>query len=183
MGWLPLVIPNAPHDPLWGLLAYIVILLLVIRRDWLEATLAIYPLSTAWAFCHVVLVSNEARTVGWSALTLSLLSLGMAVVWAGLLTRTLRTPPGTTRIGRALEGQAIIFLLNGLIVVVARLWPTYPYPYPFTVRHFAFVTLPYALFNGLPYLLFFLLTLLPATLSLVQARARRRPPSRPVMGG
>jgi hypothetical protein len=183
VGWLPLAIPSATQDPLWGLLACLVILLLVLRRDWLEATLAIYPLPTAWAFRHVVLASNEVRSVGWSPWAVSLLSLGMTIVWAGLLARTLRTPPGVTRIARALEGQAIVLTLNGLTVVVARLWPTYPSPYPYTLQYFAFITLPYALFHGLPYLLFFMLTSLPAALSLLQARARRQPPSRPVMGG
>lgn len=183
LGWLPCVVPGAPGDLLWGAVVYVVILLLVSRRDWLEATLAIYPLPTAWAFDRVVLASGEVRNVDWSAATLNLLSLGMMLVWAALLVRTLRTPSGMARIGRVLEGQAIIFLLNGLTIVVARLWPTYPDPYPFTARHFFFVTLPYAFFSGLPFLLFFALTSLPAILALVQARARRPPPSRPVWGG
>ena len=183
LGWLPCVVPGAPGDLLWGAVAYVVILLLVSRRDWLEATLAIYPLPTAWAFHRVVLTTGELRDVGWSPAALSLLGLGMALVWAALLVRTLRTPSGVDRIWRVLEGQALIFLLNGLTVVVARLWPTYPYPYPFTARHFFFFTLPYAFFNGLPFLLFFALTSLPGVLALVQARARRRPPSRPVLGG
>ena len=183
LGWLPCVVPGAPGDLLWGAIAYAVILLLVSRRDWLEATLAIYPLPTAWAFRCVVLASGEVRNVGWSATTTSLLSLTMGLVWAALLVRTLRTPSGTARIGRVLEGQVVIFLLNGLTVVVARLWPTYPYPYPFTWRYFLFVTLPYAFFSGLPFLLFFALTSLPAVLALVQTRTRRRPPSRPVWGG
>jgi len=183
LGWLPLVIPGAPGGLLWGAVAYVVILLLVSRRDWLEATLAIYPLPTAWAFHHVVLASNEVRNVGWGMAILSLLSLGMSFVWAVLLVRTLRTPYGKARIGRVLGGQVIIFLLNGFTVVVARLWPTYPYPYPFTLRHFLFFTLPYAFFSGLPFLLFFALTSMPAILALLQMRARRRPPSRPVWGG
>jgi hypothetical protein len=183
LGWLPFAVPGAPGDLLWGSVAYVVILLLVSRRDWLEATLAIYPLPTAWAFHRVALASNEVQHVGWGATVLGLLGLGMALVWAALLARTLRTPSGTARIGRVLEGQVVVFLLNGLTVVVARLWPTYPDPYPFTWRHFLFFTLPYALFNGLPFLLFFALTSLPAVLALVQARARRRPPSRPVWGG
>jgi hypothetical protein len=82
-----------------------------------------------------------------------------------------------------LEGQLVIFLLNGLTVVVARLWPTHPHPYTFTWRHFLFITLPYAAFNGMAFLLFFVLTTLPAILAMVQARARRQPPSRPVLGG
>jgi hypothetical protein len=165
-----------------------VLLLLVSRRDWLEATLAIYPLPTAWAFRCVVLASNEVGNVGWSATALGLLGLGMALAWAVLLARTLRTPYGKARIARVLEGQAIVFLLNGLTVVVARLWPTYPYPYPFTWRYFLFVTLPYATFSSLPFLLLFVLTSLPAILALVQRvstsrRTRRRPPSRPAWGG
>ena len=40
-------------------------------------------------------------------------------------------------------------------------------------------TLPYALINGLPYLLFALLTSLPAIVELARMRAERRPPSRP----
>ena len=183
LGWLPLVIPGAPEDLLWGAVAYVVILLLVSRRDWLEATLAIYPLPTAWAFHRVVLASNEVSSVGWSATALNLLGLGMALAWAALLVRTLRTPSKMARIGKVLEGQATIFLLNGLTVVVARLWPTHPHPYPFTMRHFLFATLPYAVFNGLPFLLFFVLTSMPAILALIQVRARRRPPSRPVRGG
>jgi len=188
LGWLPLVIPGAPGDLLWSAVAYAVLLLLVSRRDWLEATLAIYPLPTAWAFQRVVLASNEVGNVGWSSTVLSLLGLGMALAWAVLLARTLRTPYGKARIAKALEGQAIVFLLNGLTVVVARLWPTYPYPYPFTWRYFAFVTLPYATFSSLPFLLLFILTSLPAILALVQRmstsrRAGRRPPSRPAWGG
>ena len=182
LGWLPCVIPGAPGSLLWGAVAYAVILLLVTRRDWLEATLAIYPLPTAWAFRHAVLASNEVGDVGWSAAALSLLSLGMAVIWAALLLRTLRTPSGVARMGRVLEGQAIVFLLNGLTITVARLWPTYPYPYPFTWRHFLIFTLPYAFYKGLPFLLFFALTSLPAVLAFMQARVRRQPPSRPVVG-
>ena len=193
LGWLPCVIPGAPGGLLWGAVMYVVILLLVSRRDWLEATLAIYPLPTAWAFRRAVLVSNEVRNVGWSATALSMLSLGMALVWAVLLVRTLRTPSsskghsdgapsGIARVGKVLEGQVIVFLLNGLTIVVARLWPTYPQPYPFTWRHFLIFTLPYALYKGLPFLLFFALTSLPAVLALVQKRVRRQPPSRPVWG-
>jgi len=182
LGWLPCVIPGAPGSLLWGTVAYAVILLLVTRRDWLEATLAIYPLPTAWAFRHAVLASSEVRSVGWSVTTLSWLSLGMAAVWAVLLVRLLRTPSGIARIGRVLEGQAIVFLLNGMTIVVARMWPTYPHPYPFTWRHFLVFTLPYAIYKGLPFLLFFALTSLPAVLALLQARVRRRPPSRPVVG-
>ena len=188
LGWLPLAIPGAPGDLLWSAIAYAVLLLLVSRRDWLEATLAIYPLPTAWAFQRVVLASNEVGNVGWSSTALSLLGLGMALAWAVLLARTLRTPYGKARIAKVLEGQAIIFLLNGLTVVVARLWPTYPYPYPFTWRYLLFVTLPYATFSSLPFLLLFILTSLPAILALVQRvstsrHTRRRPPSRPAWGG
>jgi hypothetical protein len=46
-----------------------------------------------------------------------------------------------------------------------------------------FLTLPYAFLSGLPLVLFFALTSLPAVLALVQTRARRRPPSHPVWGG
>lgn len=183
LGWLPLTIPGAPEDLVWGAVAYVVILLLVSRRDWLEATLAIYPLPTAWAFHRVVLASDEVWAVGWGTTALNLLGLGMALVWVALLMRTLRTPSKMARIGRVLEGQVVIFLLNGLTVVVARLWPTHPHPYPFTLHHFLFATLPYAVFSGLPFLLFFVLTSLPAILALVQSRAHRRPPSRPVRGG
>ena len=84
---------------------------------------------------------------------------------------------------RVLEGQSAIFLLNALIVVAARLWPTYPTPYLYTWRNFLFGTLPYAVFKGLPFLLFFVLTALPAILALVKVRARSRPPSRPAVGG
>jgi len=183
LGWLPCVVPGAPQDLVWGAVAYVVILLLVSRRDWLEATLAVYPLPTAWAFHHVVLASNEVQDIGWGTTALGLLSLGMALVWAALVVRTLRTPSGTPRIWRVLEGQLAIFLLNGLTVVVARLWPTHPHPYRFNWRHFLFSTLPYAAFNGMSFLLFFVLTALPAILAMVQARTRQQPPSRPVLGG
>ncbi len=108
----------------------------------------------------------------------------MAIVWAALLVRTMRTPFGLARIVRVLQGQVVIFVLNGLVVVAARLWPTHPYPYPFNLRYLVSITLPYALFHGLPYLAFFVLTSLPAALSLLQMRTRRqRPPSRPALGG
>jgi hypothetical protein len=183
LGWLPLAIPGAPEDLLWGAVAYIVILVLVSRRDWLEATLAVYPLPTAWAFHRVILTSVEVRSVGWSPAVLSGLGVGAAVVWAGLLVRTLRTPSGATRIARVLEGQIVILLLHILTIVAARLWPTYPVPYPFTLRYFLLVTLPYALFKGMPLLLFFVLTSLPGILALAKARARSRPPSQPATGG
>jgi hypothetical protein len=175
-------VPGAPQDLLWGGVAYVVILLLVSRRDWLEATLAIYPLPTFWAFHRVVLASSEVRRVGWSPAALHTIGLGMALVWAMLLVRTLRTPSKAARIGRVLEGQVIVFFLNGFTVVAARLWPTHPFPYSFTLRGFLLGTLPYAVFNGMPFLLFFVLTSLPAILALVQARTRRGPPSRPVVG-
>lgn len=183
LGWLPLAIPGAPRDLVWGAVAYVVILLLVSRRDWLEATLAIYPLPTAWTLHRLVLTSVEVQNVDWDAAALSLLGLGMALAWAVLLMRTLRTPSNAGRIVRVLEGQVVIFLLNGLVVAAARLWPTYPYAYPFTWRYFLFATLPYAVYKGLPFFLFLVLTSLPAILALVQTRARRRPPSRPVLGG
>ncbi len=179
LGWLPLAVPGAPHDLAWGAVAYGLILLLVLRRDWLEATLAIYPLPTAWAFFRVVLTSFEVRHVGWGTPALSLLGFGMTLVWVALLARTLYTPSGMARIARALEGQAIIVLLNGLIVTAARLWPTYPYAYPFTWHYFLTVTIPYAVYHGLPFLLFFMLTALPAILAwLGRIRARRQPPTR-----
>jgi hypothetical protein len=184
LGWLPFAVPGLPHELLWGGVAYVVILLLVSRRDWLEATLAIYPLPTAWAFHRMVLISSEIRYVDWSATTLSLLSLVTALVWAALLMRTLRTSSTMARIRKVLEGQVAVFLFNALTVVAARLWPTHPAPYPYTLRYFLFPTLPYAIYNGMPFLLFFVLTSLPAVLALVQqVRARRRPPSRPALGG
>jgi hypothetical protein len=182
MGWIPFAIPYAPNDLLWVGIVYIVILLLVSRRDWLETTLAIYPLPTAWAFYHVVLATTEVRQVDWGTTVLNLIGLGMALVWAALLVRMLRKPSKMARIAKVLEGQGIIFLLNCLIVVVARLWPTYPFPYPYTWRYFLFPTLPYAIYHGLPFLMFFVLTSLPAILALVQMTVRRRPPSRPVRG-
>ena len=122
--------------------------------------------------------------MNWSATAVSGLLLGMVIVWCVLLVRMLRVPPGVGRAVRVLEGQGIIVALNGLVVVAARLWPTYPYPYAFSVRYFLSVTVPYAMFHGLPFLLFFFLTMLPAILALAQARARRqRPPSRPALGG
>jgi hypothetical protein len=183
LGWIPLAIPGAPADLVWGAIVYAAILLLVSQRDWLEATLALYPLPTAWAFHRLVLTSSELRHVGWSTTALNLLSLGVALAWTALLARTLRTPSKAARIARVLEGQTVIFLLNAAIVVVARLCSAFPYPYPYTWRHFLTVTVPYAVFNGLPFLLFFMLTSLPAILALAQARTRRRPPSRPALTG
>jgi hypothetical protein len=184
LGWIPFAVPNAPSSLVWGAVSYILILLLIRRRDWLEATLAIYPLPTAWAFHHLVLVSNEVQTVAWSATTLAILELGIAAIWAALLIRTLRTPPGISRISRALQGQVIILAGSVLVIVAARLWPTYPFPYPFSLRHFIFLTVPYGIYSGLPFLLFMLLTSLPALLSLTRARARRQqPPSRQVWSG
>jgi hypothetical protein len=180
LGWLPLAISGISGDLLWIVIAYTVILLLVSRRDWLEATLSLYPLPTAWAFHRMVLTSGEVRAVGWSAPAQTILGLVMALAWAVLLVRTLRTPSRLARITRVLEGQGIVFVLNVMTIAVARLWPTYPYPYPFTLRHFVFTTLPYALYHGLPFLLFFVLTSLPSVLALIQARTRHRPPSRPI---
>ena len=57
LGCLPLVIPSAPPSPLWGALAYLVILLLLRNRDWLDGTLALYPLPTFWSFHRTVLLS------------------------------------------------------------------------------------------------------------------------------
>jgi hypothetical protein len=187
LGWLPMavpsIIPGAPYGLLWGAIAYAVIMVLVTRRDWLEATLATYPLPTVWAFQRVVLVSSIMRDVGWSQMTHRLLSLIMVAVWTALLIRTLRTPSKLPRIKRVLQGQVIIFLFNGLTLVVARLWPTHPFPYSFTLRNFLLGSLPFSILNGLPFLLFFVLTSLPAIFALVQIRTRRRPPSRPVFGG
>jgi hypothetical protein len=84
---------------------------------------------------------------------------------------------------RALESQGILFLLNTLTIAAARLWPTYPSPYAFTPKLFVLGTLPYALYHGLPYLLFSVLTALPAISALVQTQTQRRPPSRPVWSG
>ncbi|MBN1580976.1 MAG: hypothetical protein JXA89_09765 [Anaerolineae bacterium] len=184
LGWAPFVVPNAPSSLVWGAVSYVLILLLIRQRDWLEATLAIYPLPTAWAFHHVVLVSNEVQNVAWSPTTIAILGLGIASIWAALLIRTLRTPPGLVRISKALQGQGIIFGINALIIVAARLWPTYPFPYPFSLQHFVFLTIPYGIYSGLPFLLFMLLTSLPALLSLIKARARQqKPPSREVWNG
>jgi hypothetical protein len=183
LGSLPLSVPNAPLSPLWGALAYLVVLLLVRNRNWLEGTLALYPLPTVWAFHRTVLVSREVQVVGWSTTATTLLGLGMAAVWVGLLVRLLRTPSGRRRITTALEHQGLIFLFNTLTVVVARLWPTHPSPYLFSLEYFVVATLPYSLFSGLPYLLFTVLTSLPAILALVQSQTRRGPPSRPVLSG
>jgi hypothetical protein len=183
LGCLPLVIPNAPLSPLWGALAYLVVLLLVRNRNWLEATLTLYPLPTVWAFHRTVLASREVQLAGWSAMAIVLLGLGMAATWMGLLVRLLRTPSGRRRVVSALEHQGIIFVLNTFTVVAARLWPTNAFPYPFSLRYFVFATLPYAVFNGLPYLLFTVLTSLPAILALLQTQTRRGPPSRPLFSG
>jgi hypothetical protein len=183
LGSLPLVVPNAPFDPLWGALAYLVVLLLVRNRNWLEATLALYPLPTIWAFHRTALVSRELYFVGWGTAVTTGLGLGMAAAWTGLLVRLLRTPSGRRRIARALEGQGLIFVLNTLTVVVARLWPTYPAPYSFSWRYLLLVTLPYGLYHGLPYLLFTVLTALPAISTLVRPSGRRGPPSRPAWSG
>ena len=175
--------PNAPPNPLWGALAYLVVLLLVRNRNWLEATLALYPLPTVWAFYRTVLVSRDVLSAGWSTTAFALVGLGMAVAWSALLTRTLRTPSGRPRIANALEHQAIIFCLNTLTVVVARLWPTNAFPYPYTVDYFFQGTVPYALYHGLPYLLFTLLTSLPAITALVRSYTQQHPPSRPLVSG
>ena len=183
LGCLPLVVPNAPPNPLWGGLAYLVILLLVRHRNWMEATLALYPLPTAWAFHRTVLVSHDVGLAGWSATGVRVLGLAMAAVWAGLLIRALRTPAGPPRIARVLEALGIVFLLNTMTVAAGRLWPTNLSPYPFTLSYLIFVTVPYALFNGLPYLLFAVLTALPAILAWAKARTLRRPPSRSQWSG
>jgi hypothetical protein len=101
----------------------------------------------------------------------------------GLLVRLLRTQSGRKRIVAALEHQGILFLLNILVVIVARLWPTHPSPYPFSLQYFVLATLPYSLYHGLPYLMFTVLTSLPAISALVQSQTRRGPPSRPVLSG
>lgn len=184
MGWLPFAVPDAPSSLIWGATSYILILLLTRRRDWLEATLAVYPLPTAWALHHIVLVSYEVQNVAWNPTALTLLGFGVAGIWIGLLIRTLRTPPGTTRIAKALQGQVIVLAANALVIVAARMWPTYPFPYPFSLRHLIFLTIPYGIYTGLPFLLFMLLTSLPALMSLIQARARRQqPPSRQAWSG
>jgi hypothetical protein len=184
LGWIPFAMPDAPNSLIWGAVSYILILLLIRQRDWLEATLAIYPLPTAWAFHNVVLVSNEVQTVGWNPMTIALLGLSMSGIWMALLVRTLRTPPGLPRISRALQGQIAIFCASVLVIIAARLWPTYPFPYPFSLSHFVFLTIPYGIYSGLPFLLFMILTSLPALLSLIQARARQQqPPSRRVWSG
>jgi hypothetical protein len=184
LGWLPFAVPNAPSSLLWGAVSYTLILLLIRQRDWLEATLAIYPLPTAWAFRYVVLTSHEVQTVAWSPPTIVALGLGIASMWTILLTRTLRTPSGIARTSKALQGQAIILIANVLAIACARLWPTYPYPYPFSISHLVFLTVPYGIYASLPFLLFMLLTSLPALLSLFRARARQQqPPSRRVWSG
>jgi|GEM_PF-5359700 len=183
LGWLPFALPNTPGNLLWSVLFYAVLMALVGRRGWFEATLALYPLATTWAFHFLVLNSNEVRSVGWSAATLNGLTLAISAVWAALLIRSMRTPPGRQRIGHMLFAQAVIFLLNVFTVAAARLWPTHPYPYHFSLRYFVFTTLPYSIYNGLPFLLFGLLTLLPAILAFVRWYIRQRPPSRPVTSG
>ena len=117
------------------------------------------PVATVWAFRHLVLLSAEVRNVNWSATAVSGLLLAMAIVWCVLLFRMLRVPPGVGRAVRVLEGQGIIVALNGLVIVAARLWPTYPFPYAFSVSYFLSVTVPYAMFHGLPFLLFLSLTM------------------------
>lgn len=176
LGILPLLVPNAPEDPLWGGLAYLVLLLCVYRRHWLEATLSLYLLPTVWAFYHTVLASAEVQRVGWSVGGLRILSWGMAAAWILLLVRILRTPSGRARILRALESQGLLFLANTLLVAAARLWPTYPFPYPYTWQYFFVVTLPYGLYHGLPYFMFTVITSLPAISALLQAQTRRPPP-------
>lgn len=183
LGCLPLLVPNASPSPMWGALAYLVILLLLRHRDWLEATLALFPLSTVWAFQRTVLASREVQTAGWSDQTVSALVLGIAVVWSGLLARTLRTPSGQTRLSRMLGTLGVVFLLNIVTVGAARLWPTNLFPYPFTLSYFVTFTVPYTLFHGTPYLIFAALTALPAISAVARTRASRQPPSRPVWSG
>ncbi|MFL7794027.1 MAG: hypothetical protein AB8I69_17930 [Anaerolineae bacterium] len=184
LGWVPFafpdLIPNAPLDLLWVGIVYVLLLLVAQRRGWLEATLSIYPLPTAWAFQRVVLSALEIRVMGWDTLPLNPIGLVAVFAWMVLLARTLRTPSKMARIGKALQGQVAIFLLNALAIVAARLWPTYPYPYPYTLRYFFLTTLPYAIYHSLPFLLFFVLTSMPALVALAQTLIRRRPPSRPL---
>jgi hypothetical protein len=167
-------------EPIWVIASYTILLALVLRRDWLEATLFIYPLPTFCAFQYLVLPAREIYAAGWSNSTLVGLGSIMSLVWAALLIHVLRSMPGIARIIRAIKGQGITVLLNGLVILAARLWPTHPVPYPFTPGHFVRVTLPYSLVYGPPLLLFSLLTTLPALLALIQSQARQRPPSRPV---
>ena len=187
LGWVPLaipdIVPEAPLNLLWIGIAYILVLLLTSRRGWLEATLAVYPLSTAWAFQNITLNAPEVRIVGWHALPLSLPTLVMTCAWVTLLVRTLRTPSKTARIGKVLQGQLAIFFLNTLTIVAARLWPTYPYRYPYTWSYFILATVPYAIYHGLPFLLFFVMTSLPALAELAETIFRRQPPSRPLVSG
>jgi hypothetical protein len=159
------------------------ILILLVYRDWLKATLALYPLSTLWAFQRGVLASQEVEAVSWGTPAILGLSMAMAIFWAVLLVRTLRTPSGRTRIARSLQAQATLFALNVLTVIVARLWPSYPYPFALDPRTIVLFTVPYALLHGLPYLLFTALTCLPAISALLKDTVRRQPPSRPVPSG
>jgi hypothetical protein len=183
LGWLPCLILGMWNEPIWVIASYVVLLALVFRRDWLEATLAIYPLPTFCALQYLVLPSREIRAAGWSGSSLTVLGVSMSLAWAALLVYILRSAPGRARIIRAIKGQGITVLLNALTILAARLWPTHPFPYPFTSNHFVRVTLPYTLFHGPPLLLFSLVTILPALLALMQSQARQRPPSRPVRSG
>jgi hypothetical protein len=187
LGWVPFafpdLVPNAPLDLLWIGIVYVLLLLIAQRRGWLEATLAIYPLPTAWALQRVVLNTFEIRAMGWNTLRLNPFGLVAVFAWIALLARTLRTPSKMARIGKVLQGQVAIFLLNGLVIVSARLWPTYPYPYPYTLRYFLLTTMPYAIYHSLPFLLFFVMTSMPALVALAQMLIRRRPPSRPLASG
>jgi hypothetical protein len=92
LGCLPLVIPSAPTSPLWGSLAYLVILLLLRNHDWLDGTLALYPLPTFWAFHRTVLLSNELQAVPWSTAHRLALSACVAAGWMILLARCAPLP-------------------------------------------------------------------------------------------
>jgi hypothetical protein len=187
IGWVslafPALIPAAPLDLLWGGSTYVIVFLIAHRRGWLETTLALYPLSTAWAFQRVISTATEVRLMGWQTLPLNPLGLAMVCTWAVFLARTLRVPSKRARISRVLQSQAAILMINGLTIVAARLWPTYPYPYPYTLSYFLLTTLPYAIFHSLPFMIFFVMTSLPALIALTQPFLQRQPPSRPLVSG
>lgn len=170
LGWLPFLLPSHPPGKAWLVLAFLALILMVLPRGWLRATLVALPLPTFWAFDRLVM-SHWFVTASGVARSSPMLLAVFSLFWAGCLVALVRTRPGGRQALAALAALALSQAPHAVVWAVARL----QFPLPESLDYILNYSLPYVLVNGGKYILFLSLAAIPAGAELVRHIIHRLP--------
>jgi hypothetical protein len=170
LGWLPFLLPSHPPGKTWLVLTFLALILIVLQRDWLRATLVALPLPTFWAFDRLVMSHWFVEISNIPDVRPALLLI-FSLFWAACLVALVRTRPGGRQTLAALAVLALSQMPHAVVWIVARL----QFPLPESLDYILNYSVPYVLVNGGKYVLFLSLAAIPAGAELVRHIIRRLP--------